>query len=391
MNILFVSALLPYPLYSGGQVRIYNLLKRLGKHHQITLVSFIRSQEERRLLGELAFCKRVETILRGRAWQPKYVLRAVCTSDSFLQATYNLQSARDCINTILQQEAIDLIHLEPGYVWSGVPETSIPTVVAEHNIEHTVYQGYVNTFPIPLLRQLLAKDVQKMAKKEKQIWNAARNVVVVSESDKAVIKNNSGVEASIVPNGVDLEYFTYHPKENSTSELRVLFVGSFRWIQNVDAVKRLLRTIWPAIARSFPMAQLTIVGKSFPDALRTQLPPGVQLDDTVEDIRNSYYNADVLLAPIEIGGGTKYKILEAMACGLPVITTAKGIEGMAVKDGTHLFLAKTPQAYCRIIETQILDSKKKEAVVASARTLVEQVYSWNRIAQALDAVWNDSV
>ena len=162
MNILFVSAVLPYPLMSGGQVRMFHLLKRLSGKHQITLLSFLRDPEEIVHKKEFTYLRNVITYTRGHARQWKYISHAATSSYSWLWATYDNAVMRRGIETLMSQEKFDLIHIEPGYVWPSIPATATPIVVSEHNIEHVVYEGYIKQFPLPFLRPLLYLDVLKM-------------------------------------------------------------------------------------------------------------------------------------------------------------------------------------------------------------------------------------
>ena len=131
MKVLFVSAVLPYPLYSGGQIRIYNLLKRLAKKHEIHLYSFIRSEKEKEYVSNLSFCKTVTTVLRGRAWQPKYLLKTLTNPYPFLWNTYHNSEMLSLLSDEIAKGQYDLIHIEPGYVWPSIPtEHKIPIVIA---------------------------------------------------------------------------------------------------------------------------------------------------------------------------------------------------------------------------------------------------------------------
>ncbi|KKU81489.1 MAG: hypothetical protein UY10_C0055G0001, partial [Microgenomates group bacterium GW2011_GWA2_47_8] len=136
MKILFVSALMPYPLYSGGQVRVYNLLSRLGGHHEITLVTFLRDLSEKRYEKDLPFCKKIMTGYRGHAWQPGYVLRSLAGTKPLLLASYDHAELRGEIAHELSSGTYDLVHIEPWYVWPVMPRVAIPVIAATHNIEY---------------------------------------------------------------------------------------------------------------------------------------------------------------------------------------------------------------------------------------------------------------
>lgn len=388
MNVLFVSAVLPYPLYSGGQVRIYNLLKRLSVHHLVTLFAFIRSEEERKYLKELSFCADVQCVFRGRAWRPSYLTRSLVGSYPFLMNTYDISEMREKIEKELQRKKYDLVHIEPGYVWPSLPELHTKLIVSEHNIEHSVYNDFVNHSRYPLLKQFMQRDVEKLKKWETIIWKKADHVVTVSDEDAEEIKKVKKSNVDVIPNGIDENVFLFRPKSNISESCTCLFVGNFRWIQNIDAVRLLLTDIWPSINQSFPQAKLRIVGKYFPKKFFSFISQSVSVIPHVEDITQEFNIADIVLAPIRVGGGTKYKILEAMASGVPVITTEKGIQGLPLKHMVHCYVANTENEWVKHIHAIINNKDINKKIVQNARALVEKEYSWNSIADELSAVWN---
>lgn len=386
MKIIFVSALFPYPLHSGGQVRMFNLIKKLSQKHEITLFSFIRSESENAFKKNVSFCSKVITVMRGGAWQGRYVIPAVTGTYPLLMSTYNNSQMRDLIADELAKTAYDGIHIEPGYIWPCLPKTNLPVVVSEHNIEHEVYAGFVRQ---SALRLPLWLDVWKLKMWEAKIWKKAAKVTAVSEEDKKYISASSGSKkVDVINNGVDLSTFAYKPKNKRMSEaMTYVYIGNFAWIENQDAVKYLLSEIWPAISRRYPKATLRIVGKNLPGDIKNMArDERVIFLDSVDRIQTELQNADIMLAPIRIGGGTKYKILEAMASGLPVITTKQGAMGLHAKHNKELFIAESGKDILKCVD-MIADSGWRLNVVSAARKLIESQYSWDSIAEKLDDIW----
>ena len=315
--------------------------------------------------------------MRGRVWQPTYLLKTITSSYPLLWSSYHNVEMISLLSDEIVKGKYDLIHMEPGYVWPSIPETRIPVVVCEHNIEHTVYEAYVRQFPVSVLRPFLSLDVAKMATWEQRVWKKATKIVTVSESDRASIGQSN---VAVVPNGVDLATFTFHPKKSWDKEhLTFLYVGDFRWMENKDAADVLIKDWWPVISQQFPGSRLRIVGKHAPKA---QYFVG-----EVDRIQDEFNAADVLVAPIRIGGGTKYKILEAMAIGLPVITTKQGSEGMHGETNKHFLIAEDSADVVNSI-AYLCDNTKRIKLTTNARTLVEKDYSWDIIAQKLNTLWN---
>lgn len=390
MKVLFISAVFPYPLHSGGQIRIYNLLKQLSQRHEITLVSFIRQAREANLGSALPFIKRIKTALRGHVWQCQYLWSALVGSYPLLLASYDNEAMRRAVGEELGQGDYDLIHLEPGYVWPSVPVTQLPVVIAEHNIESTVYAGFAQKFFFRPLVPLLNFDVRKLKHWEKRIWRQANQITTVSPEDAQIVKNTiPEARVTVVPNGVDIINFVFHPKAKlNLNKLKFLFVGNFTWLQNRDAVSYLLKDWWPQIKQQFEGSKLTIVGPALPNNLRELAnQPTVTLAGEISDIRRVYREADIMLAPLRIGGGTKFKVLEAMAVGLPVVTTAVGAMGFEMEQGKHLWLAETSLQAVGAIEKIVKETTGREMILKAGRELIQKKYNWQGIADRLNGVW----
>lgn len=391
MKILFVSALLPYPLHSGGQIRVYNLLKRLGEKHEITLCAFVRDTNEVGFVDKLRFCRYVYVIHRGRAWQPRYLIKTVFGRYPFLLTTYDNRAMHELIDGLIKPGAYDLVHLEPFYVWPSVPDVTLPMVVSEHNIEYAVYETYVRRFPIPLVRPLMFIDTLKLRFWEGYVWRKADAVTSVSEADAAVIRKLSGQTPTVVPNGVDLASFRYQVHKNDGKGPKLLFVGNFAWLPNRDAAQKLVHDIWPVVKQRFPQAKLKVVGRNMSASLRRRLKSvGADWAEDVANIEGEYHQADMLVSPTTIGGGTKFKILEAFASGLPVVTSKEGVLGIAVKAGEHYLEANATGEYVAQIAKLWENSQIRELVTKVARKLVEEKYNWDQIADTIDGVWRQT-
>lgn len=388
MKILMLTPYLPYPLLSGGQIRTYNLLKNLAGKHEITLFSFIREKRETGEIGELLkYCRHVKVIQRRKAWDWKNIILAAFTPFPFLVSIYLSLSLRRLIKKELAENNYDLIHAETFYVMPNLPKTKVPILLVEQTIEYLVYQNFVKNFKFLPVKPLLYFDVAKIQLWEKYYWRQAARLVTMSEEDKRIVeKSLKQGQVDIVANGVDFQFFNQTKVKRPTPPT-VLFVGNFKWLPNKDAALYLTKEIWPQIKKRIPKAKLWIVGKNPTPEIKKLADEDIKVDEGVEDIRNAFAKASVLLAPIRNGRGTKYKVLEAMATGLPVVTTPLGIEGIEAKEGQEVLIAEESQALANQAISLLKDKSFGEKMARKAKIMVRKKYNWQIISNQLDRIY----
>ena len=384
MKILMLTPYLPYPLFSGGQIRSYNLLKNLSQKHEITLFSFIRSDKEKQYLKYLKpFCNQVIIFKRRQAWDPRNLLLALFTPYPFLVSLYLSSSFRRAITEELRNGNYDLIHAETFYIMPNLPQTKVPTLLVEQTIEYLVYQQFVRDFKLWLLKPLLYFDVLKINLWEKYYWRRATRLAAMSDSDKQIMTQSvKDKKVDVVANGVDVKFFSgVKPKPGQV----VLFIGNFKWLPNRDAAQFLAKAIWPKIVASLPQAALLIVGRNPTKEILKLAQAGIKIEGDVADIRTAFAKASVLLAPIRNGRGTKYKVLEAMASGLPVVTTKLGIEGIDAKDSVLVVesAADLDSQTIKVLQDQRLAAKLAD----KAKKIVYNQYNWETISNRLNLVY----
>lgn len=395
MKILMLTPYLPYPPSSGGQVRSYNLIKQLYKKHDITLFCYIRNDNEKKFIPELEkYCNKVEVFKRRKVWSPLNVLLSGLTLYPFLISIYLSPAFRKKVKEELGSNKYDLIHCETFYVMTNVPQTSLPIVLVDQTIEYLVYQHFVKGKVIPL-RWLLDIDVAKLRFWERYFWSKARRVVAVSDSDKQeVLRLDTKLSVDLVPNGVDLEFFI--PKKSWTSkEKKILFVGNFKWLQNVEAAEILVNDIFPQVKARVSGSSLWIVGQHLPQRILNLKKKDVVVDNLkeadVESISRAYHDASVFVAPVKGPGGTRLKNLAAMASKLPIVTTKIGAEGIGIKDGVHALIQDDAAGMANTIIEIITNPGKAQKLAENARELAEKEYSWQRMAQKLDIVYKEAI
>jgi polysaccharide biosynthesis protein PslH len=387
MKVLMLTPYLPYPLVSGGQIRTYNLLKHLSKNHDITLFALIKDETERKHVKELEkYCHKI--VLFKRTKNP-FVLRNILLagfSTYPFVVTRNLPlSMKQAVQKELSSNTYDLIHAETFYMMPNIPKTKVPIILAEQTIEYLGYQDYMNKAN-PLLRPLLAIDIAKIKYWERYFWGQADKLITMSSDDRRFIERELGksLNISVVANGVDLSYFSA-VKKRLPSSPTVLFVGTFKWLPNKEAVTEIVEKIWPLIKAQLPSAKLKIVGFSPTGKIKGySSDPSIKVLGGIKDIRNAFATSHMLLAPIRSGKGTRYKVLEAMITGTPVVATS-----LDLKNGRDILIAETVTDLANATIRLLKDVSLQAKLGSEGSRVVQSGYSWNTIAKVLDRVYKE--
>ena len=400
MKILMLTPYLPYPPSSGGQVRSYNLIKNLAKDNEITLFSLIKNDGEKKYVKELEkYCRKVRIFNRPpKPWTFKNILRTGFSLFPFLVIRNLSSEEKLAVKEVLTVGKYDLIHAECFYVMPHIPETEIPILLVDQTIEFQVYQHYIRSKKDPfwkvLLTPLLYIDVLKIKYWELKFWRKAKMVVAVSESDKLKMQDLvPGLNVKVVPNGAGEELMEVWGKRRPEKEPTVFFQANFDWLQNIEAAQNLVENVFPLIKERIDSAQCWIVGQKAAEKIGYLKRDGVKIinletSDTASVV-DAYMRATVFVAPLEGPGGTRLKILAAMAAGVPVVTTKVGIEGIDARDGDEVLIADDRKG---LAEKTILLLEEKELyrkVVIAARKLVEEKYSYESIAEILSKIYKE--
>ncbi|PIP53388.1 hypothetical protein COX08_01230 [Candidatus Beckwithbacteria bacterium CG23_combo_of_CG06-09_8_20_14_all_34_8] len=393
MKILMLTPYLPYPLLSGGQIRTYNLLKNLKDNHEITLFSLIKDESERKYKKELdKFCKKVVLLKRTKnPWDLRNILVAGFTAYPFLVTRNMPLSASRLIVKELSRQSYDLIHVETFYMMPNIPATKIPTLLVEQTIEYLGYQNYAQKSKLWPVKPLLYLDIAKIKYWEKYYWEKANRLVTMSDEDRQFIQSEIGnsQQIDVVANGVDMDYFKL-TKIKRPSNPTVLFVGTFKWLPNADAVEFLVEKIWPLIIKQISNAKLHIVGFSPSKKILSYAKnDSITVSGNISDIRDAYGQAHVLLAPVRSGKGTRYKVLEAMATGLPIVGTKLSVEGLPVKSGSDVLISDTDQGLAEKTIQLLKDRQLQEKLAQNGKKLVAQQFEWSIISKELDRIYKE--
>ncbi len=394
MNILVVSTKCPWPLNEGRALRTYNLLKQAAERHEITLCTYVQSQEEEEGLAEMRkFCKAVHAVPLYRS-APRLSLIADAIRELFgsvpLHAKkYARRPMLDLIARLARTESFDVLHLDMlhlGELRRAAPD--LPLVLVQHNVESQILRRRLDNEKNPVLKAYLSYQTKKLERYEIETCNAADHVVTVSEEDADLLRE-LGVSAPIrsVPNAVDTEFFT--PSETPREPDTLIYVGTLTWFPNEDAVRHFMSDIMPIIRQRRPDVVLKVIGKvpGGSKAAQWQGDPAIEFLGFVDDIRPHVAAAAVYVVPLRIGGGTRLKILDALAMGKALVTTAIGCEGLGLDDGQQAAIADDPTGFAEAVCALLSDDSRCAQLGANGRDYVCERFRWETIALGMDEVY----
>ncbi|MHB1423530.1 MAG: glycosyltransferase [Gemmataceae bacterium] len=399
LRVVMVDEELPYPPTSGKRIRTLNLTLRLARRHRLTYVCHRNSDaEEARKAMDFFAEHGIETHVVERAVPsktgPRFYLRLAANLLSPLPysvATHTSRALRRTLAEVARKQRVDVWHCE----WTPYAETlrGIATrrrVVMAHNVESIIWQRYHETESNPLLRWYIGRQWRKFQRFERRILGEVERAVAVSATDAQRLREDFGVtRVAVVENGVDTEYF--QPQARRRTPGRLLFLGSLDWRPNLDGVRLLLERVFPAVRAAEPSASLCLVGRNPPEALRRQIAamPSVELHANVPDVRPYLADCGLLVVPLRIGGGSRLKILEALASGTPVVSTRVGAEGLRLEAGQELTVVEDIDGLSRALIAGIRHPQVLQAEAERGREKVLEHYDWDRLAEQLEQVWRE--
>jgi glycosyltransferase involved in cell wall biosynthesis len=375
-RILIASAYIPFPLSHGGAVRIHNLTLRAAGDWDQILLCFTETGDPppHELLERF-----VEVILVRRTGSHLSIDRGRPGMVAQFDSPVFRKALRDSIRKWKPAVAqLEFTHMAQYARDCG----AAPTVLVEHDITFELYRQMSEEDPDWDLR----RQLKRWKRFETAAWREVSRVVAMSPKDQAMVNRTMFTDGRsvVLPNGVDLGHFTVSP--HKPEPRRALFIGSFSHLPNMMAVSFFLEQTWLALKN----VNLHIIaganheyflGFHRPHVNLDLAQPGIEVEGFVSDVRPAYSRAQIVIAPLVVSAGTNLKVLEAMACGRPVIGTPASVNGLDLTPGTDFILVHTGAEMAEAIERLLQSPEECERIAAAARRRVEQSWGWDAIAR----------
>lgn len=391
MKILMLVPFLPIDQMSGGQTRWFHIIKNLSNDHEITLMSLIKDDWEKDYIPKIKkYCKKVYVFKRPKSpWTLRNLFLTLITFNPLVVIRNFSMDEKRAIEKELKENKYDLIHAETFYVMPHIPKTKIPIVLVEPTIEYSVYKHYVDHEVFPILKPIYMFDVIKLKWWEKYYWKKADELFAVSDEDKNIMeKEIKRGDVGVIPNGVDVDFFD-SKKVVKKNPPRVLYHGNYKWMQNVEAVNLLVHKVWPIIKKRVKNVNLWISGRNVPPEIieYSKADKKIIISESIEDNRDIYKAAKVLVTPIRGPGGTRLKVLEALASALPVVSTNVGVAGLGLKKGSDALVSDNMNKLAENVIRVINDTKYANKIGKSGKEFVKKNFDWKSIVEKLNKVY----
>ncbi len=387
MRILVVLSRVPYPLEKGDKLRAYHHIKYLHQKHEVILCCIADkniSKHQKQKLYEV--CTHL------------YILKL-----STLKIFFNLSKA-----------IFSLKPFQVHYFYQSQIQYSIDSIIEKHNPKHIYCQlirvteyvnkykhikktlDYMDCFSVGMYRRLKISNLfikpliwleaKKLQHYETQMFLHYENKLIISEQDKLCIHHPQKNDIKVLPNGIDHSYFNSEKFTDIKKKYDIVFIGNMGYFPNIQAVQFLVKKIFPLLIKRYPDIQILISGANPSKTIQNIKSKNIHVSGWVEDIRVSYLESKIFVAPLFSGSGLQNKLLEAMSLKIPCITTSLANGALKAKPGVEIEIADTVEEFLLKIEYLLNNSTAYNSIASLGYTYVLNNFNWDKTGQVLDAI-----
>jgi glycosyltransferase involved in cell wall biosynthesis len=399
LKILFLTNRSPYPIKDGQSRRTYNILKGLARRHEVHLLSLFESAEEaapESVEHLKSFCRQVEmfpaprkTLSLGMVVR---LLRSLLSTEPYTIWRHYSRSHVDRVRMRLEATPFDVVHCDILPLAYCIRDLRSPfRTLTDHDVSYVKANRLAAQARNPLLKLFLYLEALKLKRLESRIFATLDLGIAVSDLDRKHLERLCpGGRFAVVENGVDTQAFV--PNPNAVEPNALVWVGGFHHYPNCEAVRYFLEKIHPLIKQEEVETRLYVVGSGIPEWLRRLAisDPSIVLTGYVDDPLPYIQRAAVFVVPVLSGGGTKLKVLEAMAAGKGIVSTPIGVEGIEGKDQEHFIVANGPEAFSSGVVSLLRNRAFRERLGASARKRATEKYDWEAICEGMNMIYRSA-
>ena len=392
MRTLLLTQVLPYPPDSGPKVKTWNVLKYLSHRHEVTLVSFVRGDQSADVAHLAPYCRAIHTVPmeRGVTRDGWAMVRSLMGRQPWMMVRDDRRQMRRLLDRLSRDISFDVAHADQLNMTQYA--NRVPTafkVLDAHNALWLLYRRLAATMKRGPRKWLLRRDWKLLHAYEGQQVRASDAVLAVSQEDRMALLQAAGTDLpiTVIPIAVDVDETGTVSRQTAANH--VLHLGTMYWPPNIDGVMWFLQEIWPRIRQKQPGVVFDIVGSRPPPALRKigEEDDSIRVAGYVSDTAPYLEQTGVFVVPLRAGGGMRVKILNALAQGLPIVSTALGCEGIEVTPGRDILVGDTPGTFAEAVLRVLKDHEIARQLSVNGRQLAEEKYDYRVACRALDVVY----
>lgn len=360
--------------------------------HEVTLVSFVRGDQSEEVRALRAYCHSVHTIpIKRKAVEDLlYLAKSLLNRQPFLMVRDDRPEMRAIIDKLASSEHFDIVHADQlNMAQYALRVPGAQRVLDTHNALWLLYKRLSETMPPGLKKWILERDWQLLKHYEGDMLRKFDTVLAVSQEDKAALDEAAGGDPGIViiPISVDTEDVRAVVRRSGAN--RIVHIGTMYWPPNVDGVLWFIEKIFPAIRARRADTVFDVIGAQPPQELMafSEESSGVNVTGYLEDPTHYLQNAGVMVVPLRAGGGMRVKILNALAQGLPIVSTSIGAEGIPVENGKHLLIADQPQEFAQAVLRLLEDQHLSDELGKQGRQFIQERFDYRAACRPLDEIY----
>jgi sugar transferase (PEP-CTERM/EpsH1 system associated) len=384
VKILFLTSRFPYPLEKGDKLRAYHFIKGLSKNHEVHLASISDSAVKENDFSEInKLCKSVKVCRINLFNIGLNVSRSFFGNMPLQSAYFYNPSIRNKILKYGKEISPDVIICmltrmsRYAEAFTGIPKLLDYQDAFSKGMERRLaHEGF-------FFRAVLNHETQRQAEHEKDVFDLFDEKIIISAQDRALIQHPVNNSIHIIPNGVDYEYFSPRPAEKKYD---LVFTGNMNYPSNIESAVYIVKEILPHVRKKYPQIKLLIAGANPAARIRALQSDTVHVSGWMDDIRESYLSAKMLVAPMLINIGQQNKILEAMAMQIPCITSTLANNAIGAIDGENIFVASSPQQYAEKIMALLENPVLARSMAEKGNEFVRKNYTWEKSISQLENI-----
>lgn len=385
MKILFLAHRIPYPADKGDKIRAFAELRALAERgHEVHLFAFADDPDDLQYQVDLSrYCAEVSVLRLRRAVGAIRAGLHLVSGRPLSVGYYSSIAMKRMIDRYAREIGFDAAVVYSSTMFQYVPEgLAIRTIIDMVDADSGKWEEYSSRYP-GFRSIIYGIEGSRLGRYEREIVRRAAFTVLSSEREARVLGDldefTRRARLRIMTNGVDTDYF--HPG-SAVPQVRpvLVFTGTMDYRPNIDGVVRFVEEVWPSIRSREPEAEFAIVGRNpASEVRRLAMHPGVIVTGQVDDVRPWLHRATAVVAPLDFAFGVQNKVLEAMACGKPVIASPAAVAGLSVEDGRHLRVAATDREFADAVVDLLNDGAGRRSLSLAAREFVEREHQWSRV------------